>query len=207
MCMRFLDGADLAAHVADHLGSATVDVERGCEIVLAAFGASMPAADRELFVQELPSSLHPKLKQASDSVALPIEQQLVTSGLKLGQAREMIASVCHVLAEVLSDDTLARLHESLPDAVAAFLVRPAPESTVMTSRGAHAYATLAEGRPGSDTPVSEARADRTQPDSVVAENPHADTKLSSSTGSTQERDHETIAEGQPAARGIAASRG
>jgi hypothetical protein len=56
--------------------------------------------------------------------------------------------------------------------------------------------TLAEGRPGSRHPLSEARSDRSQSESVVAtENPHADTKLSSAHGLTQEREGESLATG------------
>lgn len=35
---------------------------------------------------------------------------------------------------------------------------------------------------------------------VKSDNPHGNTKLSSSRGSTQEREHETLAEGQPGSK-------
>ncbi|HVK68207.1 MAG TPA: DUF2267 domain-containing protein, partial [Polyangium sp.] len=58
--------------------------------------------------------------------------------------------------------------------------------------------TLATGRAGSQTPLSEARPERAHGESVVrAENPHGETKLSSSRGLTQEREQETLAEGEP----------
>jgi hypothetical protein len=58
--------------------------------------------------------------------------------------------------------------------------------------------TLATGRPGSQHPVSEAHPETAQERSVVnAENPHAETKLSSSRGTTQERRAETLATGAP----------
>jgi hypothetical protein len=58
--------------------------------------------------------------------------------------------------------------------------------------------TLSEGKPGSRHPLSEARLDRAQSNSVArADEPHADTKLSSARGLTQERLHETLAVGRP----------
>jgi hypothetical protein len=58
--------------------------------------------------------------------------------------------------------------------------------------------TLAEGRPGSHHPLSEARPERAHSHSVVrADNPHGDTKLSSAVGFTQEREQETLAAGHP----------
>lgn len=57
--------------------------------------------------------------------------------------------------------------------------------------------TLSEGRPGSRHPISEARPTQRQQHSVEDDNPHGDTKVSSATGLTQEREHETLAEGEP----------
>jgi hypothetical protein len=91
--------------------------------------------------------------------------------------------------------------------VAVRQIRPGAEQTVATSRAARRYDTLAEGRPGSHVPVSEGRADRTQQDSIATDNPKRDAKLSSATGTTQEREHETLAEGHPATHPIATSRG
>jgi hypothetical protein len=58
--------------------------------------------------------------------------------------------------------------------------------------------TLATGRPGSRHPVSEAHEDRAHTESIArSDDPHGDTKLSSSRGLTQERLRETLAEGRP----------
>jgi uncharacterized protein (DUF2267 family) len=203
--MRFVDQDDFAAHVAAHLGAPMLEVERACEVVLGAFAGWLSPADRQLFAGELPSSLAAKLEDVG--VALPVEEQLVALGLTIGQSREVVASVCHVLGEQLSDDVLARLQRALPRSVAAFVVRPVADETVTTSRAARRYDTLAEGRPGSHAPVSEGRADRTQQDSIATDNPKSDAKLSSATGTTQEREHETLAEGHPATHPIATSRG
>ena len=204
--MRFVDQEDFAAHVAAHLGATKLEVDRACEVVLGALVAWLSAAERQLLLRELPASLGAVIEHADARLALPIEEHLVALGLTVGHAREVVASVCHVLGEHLSDDMLARLQRALPGSVAAFTVRPVPESTVTTSRAARRYDTLSEGRPGSHAPVGEARADRTQQASVAADNPHGDAKLSSARGSTQEREHETLAEGHPATHPIATSR-
>jgi hypothetical protein len=57
--------------------------------------------------------------------------------------------------------------------------------------------TLADGRVGSHRPLSEAHPGEAQPGSVRAKAPHADTKLSSSRGLTQEREGRTLAAARP----------
>jgi uncharacterized protein (DUF2267 family) len=197
--MKFFDQDDFAAHVAAHLGATTFDVRRACTAVLDAFAGWLSPAELGLFARELPGAFeHP-----NDSRAIPIEEQLVELGLTFGQAREVIASVGRVLGEHLSDDMLARLQHALPMSVATFTVRPGLGAIVTRSR-VRRYDTLAEGRPGSHAPVSEAPpAARVQQASVAADNPHGDIKLSSAFGSTQEREHATLAEGHPEAHPIA----
>ena len=128
------------------------------------------------------------------------------AGTASGPAREVVASVCKVLAEELSDDALELLHRALPGSLADLLVRPDAVELEDHPGLAHRRDTLAEGRPGSHHPVTEARSDRTQAGSVASDNPHADTKLSASEGTTQEREHETIADGHPESRPIATTR-
>lgn len=202
--MRFVDQDDFAAHVAAHLGAFTLNVDRACEIVICAFAGWLSPAEHELLVSELPSSLR---VPANTSLALPLEEQLIELGLSVGHAREVIAAVCHVLGERLSDDLLARLRRALPPTIASFLDRPATDATSSVSRNARRYDTLAEGRPGSHAPISEASTAQPQQGSIAADNPHGDAKLSSAVGSTQEREHETLAEGHPAVHPIATARG
>lgn len=57
--------------------------------------------------------------------------------------------------------------------------------------------TLASGKPGSKHPLSGAKPDRAQSNSVArSRNPHEETKLSSTKGTTQEREKEDLAEGK-----------
>jgi len=205
--MRFVDRDDLVAHVAAHLGATTLQVDRACELVLRRFAGWLTPAERLLFVGELPRSFGALFEHPDESRALPLEEQLVPLGLTVGRAREVVASVCHVLGEQLSDDMLARLRRALPAWIAAYAVRPAAEATVPVARAARRNDTLAEGHPGSHAKLSDARADRTQQASVAAANPHGDAKLSSATGMTQEREHETLAEGHPAIHPIGTARG
>jgi uncharacterized protein (DUF2267 family) len=120
-----------------------------------------------------------------------------------GFAIEHTQVVFQVLAEAVTPRTLKRLHAHLPREMAE-LFRPRPPSeepihhrvprprTVAPGTGR----TLADGRPGSYTPIADAQGELAHTGSVVAsENPHADTKLSSGGGPAQ--DWEPIAEGTP----------
>src|SRR5262249_40389021 len=96
---------------------------------------------------------------------------------------ELLASVCHVVAEQLSAEAIEALLGSLPIGIARMLGPVSPElgrrSTARPQRD-----TLAGGRPGSRHPLSEA-GPRGHADSIAAANPHADTKLSSASRPTR----------------------
>lgn len=115
-------------------------------------------------------------------------------------AVEHTQAVCEALAGVLSEPVLVRLRKHLPEPMAElFAERPIPPPP---PRPIHARAEpstrLSEAKPGSRHPLSEGRYEPAHTHSVArSEDPHADTKLSSSRGLTQERFEETLAEGQP----------
>lgn len=118
-------------------------------------------------------------------------------GVAPGFGREHATVVCQALAELLPEETSFHLRQRLPGGFAE-LLQPRPE----LARPAHLHpietrpSTLSSGRPGSQRPLSEASSDRAQVDSVARSgNPHAATKLSSTTGMSTERDHRTLAEG------------
>jgi hypothetical protein len=93
------------------------------------------------------------------------------------------------VAEVLSPAALYRLREALPEPMSALFHPREPGKRFEHVHLDPNHHTLADGRPGSRHPLSEARPERAQTDSVVrADNPHGDTKLSSATGLTQERE-------------------
>lgn len=175
----------LLDHVAAHAGEGT-DVMAVLEDVLASLDPTTDVILRELIASELP----PRLAQI---VRRRAGKRLVLRGPRL----EAAASVCHALAEELSDDAVVALSSSLPEPLAGWLVADAPEGREPAAIEPHRTTTLAEGRAGSLAPVDEARPPGAQAGSVADEDPHADTKLSSSPGTTQEREHDTLADGRP----------
>jgi hypothetical protein len=117
--------------------------------------------------------------------------------LNLGHARELIASVCRVLVEELSTDALGAIRAAVPSTLASLFQDATASEAPPHALAGYPRETFAGGRPGSHHPVSSAYGAGVQSESIAAGNPHAATKLSSTTGSTQERHHETIAEGRP----------
>ncbi len=121
------------------------------------------------------------------------------------RALEHLQIVGHALAEELDDGLLDKLRRELPSALADLLRADARAS--WATPALHHARTLAEGRPGSrrslstaapgsEHPLSEAHGALEQHHSVAEANPHADTKLSSAAGLTQEREHESLARGR-----------
>jgi uncharacterized protein (DUF2267 family) len=121
-------------------------------------------------------------------------------GAEPGYALEHAQSVCIAIAEQLDEGAARHLAKVLPDAlVPLFAARERTQAPRHTwHEHTHARSTLSEGRPTSRHPLSEAAPSDAQSESVARrDNPHADTKLSSSTGTTQERERETLAEFGP----------
>jgi uncharacterized protein (DUF2267 family) len=121
-------------------------------------------------------------------------------GAEPGFALEHAQSVCVAIGERLDDGARRHLTNLLPDAlVPLFAGRERTQAPPHMSREhAHARTTLSAGRSTSQHPLSEAGPSDAQSESVArSDNPHADTKLSSSTGTTQERERETLAEFGP----------
>ncbi|MCY1023252.1 DUF2267 domain-containing protein [Pyxidicoccus sp. MSG2] len=110
-----------------------------------------------------------------------------------GFAVEHTGVVCQALAEALSEGALHRLHEDLPGPLGALFT---PREVRERFEYVHVEAThhsLAEGHPGSQHPLSASRLERAHTHSVVrSDNPHGDTKLSSASGLTQEREHSSL---------------
>lgn len=114
-------------------------------------------------------------------------------------AREEVDIVLRVLGERIDEELRQRLARALPHPIAlrfqpSDVAEPPPHWPV-----AHApTSTLATGRPGSRHPLSEAAPSSGHTHSVAQnDNPHEETKLSSSHGLTQERFDETLATGRP----------
>jgi uncharacterized protein (DUF2267 family) len=123
-----------------------------------------------------------------------------------GVAVEQAQVVCRALAELLQEPELERLRKHLPD-IAPLLEVPAPAdppSAPRRSRGDVTDHTLAGGRPGSSRPLSQAgpgdralgaaKPELVHDHSVArSDDPHADTRLASTRGFTQERERRSLA--------------
>lgn len=186
---------DFATHVAAHAGLAMERCERATTIVLGRLGAYLARPQRQLVADELPPGLAMALLDPGD-LAVPLEELVLSHDAAPGHARELIASVCRVLSEALSQEALDALRDVVPADLAAMLQRPAPE-IIRDPVAPWERDTIATGRPGSHHPVAEVPANRTQTDSVASPDPHGSTKLSGAVGPTQERRNETLSSADP----------
>jgi uncharacterized protein (DUF2267 family) len=179
------------------------DVMRAIRATLVALGERLRDEERAALAREIPRSLRSLLDRAAYAGDFDRDELFARvarhGALDRGRALEYAEIVCEALATELPWDLLARLRRELGPSIASLLVEPERPPVVATA-SPPSGSTMASGRPGSRHPVSEARLDRAQTGSVVrAANPHADTKLSSARGLTQERLEETLASGQPGA--------
>ena len=178
----------LLARIEAHVGSST-EIRPITLRVLAWIGSCLWPRERDLVADELPAGFAAAVRRA-DGLAITLE----------GHHREIVASVCRILAEELSTEAIELLQRTLPAALRELLVAGAPEGQE-PSHVEVARSSLAEGRPGARTPLSEAHPTRVQRGSVVAEpNPHGATKLSSTPGKAEERKHATLAGGRPGSK-------
>jgi uncharacterized protein (DUF2267 family) len=170
--------------------------------VLGVLGERLRRSDVEALGEDLPDRLAEALRgpvhgqdfDLAEFHARVARREEVRSGF----AAEHTGVVCQVLAESLSPATLRRLRDALPEAMGALFTPREPAEPFEYVHLDPSRRTLAEGRPGSRHPLSEAHPERAHSHSVArAANPHEDTKLSSSAGLTQEREHETLATGHP----------
>lgn len=193
-----------------HLGGFEgVDVaEPAARGVLSAMRAGLPDEDASALAGALGEPLARILREGAYERPMDLaglrDRVVEQTGLYPGRAVEVIQVVCRALREVLPEDAAARLRPLLPEALRPELDEPSePLPPPVPERHERPDApgegrTLATGRPGSRHPLSEA-APRTAHSQSVARNddPHGDTKLSGARGLTQERLHESLAEGHP----------
>lgn len=177
-------------HVAGHAGVSTAAALHASHAVVAGIGAYLSESARQLVADEIPAPLADALDEGS--ISLPLDESVLGPGMSAGRAHELVASVCRVLAEELSTDAIERVIEAVPADVGALFAESGPSSRA--PHEAQRHATLADGAPGSEHPISEARPRNAQRASVAEADPHGDIKIASATGTTQERAHETLAE-------------
>jgi uncharacterized protein (DUF2267 family) len=126
-------------------------------------------------------------------------------GVRSSMALEHAECVLRALGEILEPEARARLGHALPTlgewlAPRSVTAPEGPERTSATS--AHAPPDLAEGRPGGTHPLAGADPTLLGHRHSIARNadPHADTKLSSAPGLSQERAGQTLASGTGGSR-------
>lgn len=187
----------------------TDTLQRIAHVVSSVLLEQLPAHDAAWFARELPPTWTPSplpthvALRPADALADFYERIAARAGEPLSFAREHAVSVCRALAQALDADVRKRLTSRLPDALGElFVLAEDPRFTPGPRAEPHARTTLSEARAGSRHPLSEAAPERAQRESIArTANPHADTKLSSSRGTTQEREEETLAEGRPGRSG------
>lgn len=181
----------VTARVLGALGEVLLDDE------LAALRAAVPP--------ELRSALPEHASGADSSLERFFARVRRLGHTSFSQAIEQSEAVCEVLGGALPHDLRARWARDLPPRIAALFTTP-PRPRSLTEPTAHRRAepddapprALAEGHPRSAHPLSEPPPPRGHRHSIArSEAPHADIKLSSSRGMTQEREHESLAEAQP----------
>ncbi len=169
--------------------------------------------DRELdeVARALPQGLRGDLWDPRVSSKLPLrlgslgdfyDRVALCEGVPLARAVEHAQVVCQVLAELLGPTT-RRIQRWLPHLAVLFDVVEPPAPPVYPLRQSpQVMHDLAEGRPGATHPIasSDGRTLAHRHSIARSDDPHADTKLSSSSGLSQERQGRTLASGRPGSR-------
>jgi uncharacterized protein (DUF2267 family) len=194
---------EFLSRVAEHAGFSDPEAAASTvHSVLGVVGERLRRADVEALGEDLPDRLTEALRGAVHGQDFDLAELHARVArreqVRPGFAVEHTGVVCQVLAESLSPALLHRLRDALPEPMGALFT---PRESAEPFEYVHldpSRRTLAEGRPGSRHPLSEAHPERAHSHSVARDsNPHEDTKLSSSAGLTQEREHETLATGHP----------
>ncbi len=185
---------------------------RAIRATLMAIGERLHDDERAALARELPSSTTTAIGRVAYAGDFDRDELYARvarhGGIERGFALEQTQIVCRALAEALPEAALTHLRKSLGPSIGSLLDVPEPMAT-LPRHASTTDSTLASGRDGSRHPLSESRFDRAQSGSVArSDNPHADTKLSSAHGTTEEQLHETLATGRPgAAHPIAGTKG
>lgn len=187
-------------------GLSETEAARVAEAVMDALGEVLTVDEAALVGKYVPSRYGELITAAARrSKAEGDERRLVLGvawreNVRASEALEHVTAVCDAIAELLAPEARAKLGADLPDRIGQLFARrdrgPAPHRERLEPQAVPNN--LATGRPTSVRPISEARPERAQTESVVrSADPHGDTKLSETHGLTQERLGESIATGKP----------
>jgi uncharacterized protein (DUF2267 family) len=160
------------------------------EPLVGALSAALPRACGALLSLGLSVRLrHPRVRE-DKSEPLSLNRQTL----------ERVQEICRVLGELLPGELVARLVAELPAQLATALDGRAPHAQLpLRTRPSRVSASLpshhlSDAVPGSTNPLYRGRPAGAHEASVASENPHGDSKLSSASGLTQEREHESLAD-------------
>jgi uncharacterized protein (DUF2267 family) len=195
---------ELAERVALHAGLDRDGAERALTAVASVLGQRLGRPEAEALAGELPAACGAALLGAAFDGAFDrddfVARVAAREGVAAGFAIEHVVAVLGAIGEAASQPTLARLEHALgAELFAPFTTHSAAAAPAAAPHvgGGH---TLADGRPGSRHPLSEAAPPAGQSESVArSAAPHAATKLSTAHGLTQEREHEDLKSGRPGA--------
>lgn len=187
-------------------------VDSAIQVIVSAIAAELPTLDREALVRALPvelvelgpglgPALGPGLGPGDDGVFERVAREL---HLPVGAAVELTEVVLRVIGARVDAALRTRLQKHLPRGLAVHLEersvsQPPPRlSHPRADEPPPPRTTLSSGRLGSSRPLSEAAPHPEHQHSVAANpDPHGETRLSGARGLTQERLHDTLAEGAP----------
>jgi uncharacterized protein (DUF2267 family) len=192
----------IVAHgIPDHL-----QAERTLRATLSVLGERLTDDEAAALSKALPAELAPVLDRSeydgdfSAADFFERTRRRLPASPSPGKVREAVEVVLQALGTELDEESRGRLVRALPVDLSRHLVpielgEPRPH---MPRPPAHVLTTLATGRPGSQHPLAESAPAPGHTHSVAANDaPHAETKLSSARGLTQERHEESLATGRP----------
>lgn len=195
---------EMIAHVRERGALATdEEAERVLARVVQVLAERLEADEASSLASALPPALAERVRSAPRRRDLDVagffERVAAGEGTRVGFGREHAIVACQAIAAALPDEARLRLIRHLGPEWDALLARDAHDPVDVPPHGVRHHAdpdrSLAGGRPGGRHPLAESRPERAHAESVArSDEPHRDTKLSSSRGTTQEREHETIAE-------------
>lgn len=206
--MNFSTDRDILRRLHE-LGPFTDDGAALCALnaTLQGVGGGLTEDERRAVAASLPPDcarllLGARINGCSKSSDLFLELSL-REKVTLARAVEHAEIVCRALGEILSPTARDRLRHALPEI--AELFEPHAQEAVPAHPQpslADAPSDLAEGRPRGSRPLSSANpADLAHRHSIArSDDPHAETKLSSACGLTQEREERTLAAGRLGSR-------
>jgi uncharacterized protein (DUF2267 family) len=168
---------------------------------LSMLGECLPAAQAAALAEALPPESGEVVRATPRHQAIALQElfEHVSQRARVpyGAAMEHAEAVLAVIAGQVSPELRLMLQRQLPPAWARLFEPRAIEGRAPEPWPHHRAGrgeTLADGRPGSRHPLSEAGPPAAQGESVAAPNPHGDTKLSSAAPPAVD---DSLAEGRP----------